>query len=84
MFGMSGLNNTGLLTKVWGIPEKQTDSSFTLNDGSGPVLCKLPNGMAFNQSWQFISVVGISSCYKTSDGLMPVVLIRSASDITAL
>lgn len=63
VYGGVGLNNIGLLVRVCGKPTLISDSDFLLDDGSGPVLCRLPSGVEFDKGWGFVVVTGISSCY---------------------
>lgn len=77
-YGMKGLNNIGLLVKTWGAFAMTDDTSFTLDDGSGsPIACLVEPGVALSSTWQYASVLGVSSMYKVADGVYsPKVLVR--------
>ena len=68
--GGCGLNNIGLLVKTWGRFTKTSDTTFTLEDGSGIVLkCIAPSGVPLNESWTYVAVTGVSSCEKVDEEL---------------
>lgn len=62
VFGGSGPNNIGMLVRIYGRLTPCDDGNFFVDDGSGPVLCRLPKGTEFDPSWEFAGVTGISSC----------------------
>lgn len=79
--GGSGLNNIGLLVKIWGWPFLINEKSFLLNDGSLSVLCTVPKGMELNPSWQFVEVTGISSCYYNGTQVERLIRVRDIQPI---
>ena len=80
--GRSGVNNIGLLVKTWGKFTKTSDTTFTLDDGSGVnVKCIAPSGVTLNSPWVHVAVTGMLSCEKVGSDLHR--LIR-ATDITPL
>jgi len=82
--GGFGLNNIGLLVRIWGRFIYVDASSFLVDDGGGtPVKCVVPEGVTLDPAWQYVGVTGISSCYKSGDDLMPLLRVRDASDIGA-
>jgi hypothetical protein len=84
--GASGLNNMGLLVKIWG-SVVETDSSvpptwFKVDDGSrsARVKCLLPTGVSAPSG--FVKLTGISSCEDDESGnLSRVLRLRAAGDI---
>ncbi|MCE5200209.1 MAG: M12 family metallo-peptidase [Armatimonadota bacterium] len=80
----NGLNNIGLLVKIWGRFVKLDASTFTLDDGTGQnIRCTVPTGTVLNTRWRFISVVGVSSIYRPDSlTLQPSVLVRDISVIS--
>ncbi|MBI2843133.1 MAG: S8 family serine peptidase [Armatimonadetes bacterium] len=87
--GGIGLNNIGLLVRIWGKITAYDASSFTIDDGSSisgtPLQVKAicPDGVAIPQSGVF-SVVGISSLEIVGDNAVPVLRVRKAGDIQPL
>lgn len=88
--GMEGLNNLGLLVQTWGRSVKAGSGYFVLDDGSGMELgdpehpgvrVELPIGVAFPPVGSFVTVTGISSCYRSGEHLYRRVLPRSSEDI---
>ncbi len=63
VYGGTGQNNIGLLVRIWGKFTPINKYSFLVNDGSGPVLCQVPDNVDLDPDWQFVRVTGISSCY---------------------
>lgn len=76
-----GLNNVGLLVKVYGHCVKLNDTTFTLNDGSGTIRCIIENGNAACENWQYVVVTGISSILNYDGQNRSVVLVRSVDVI---
>jgi hypothetical protein len=91
----SGLNNIGLLVKVFGTIT-QTDPSgnyFYLEDGSGirdgtltgqeeNVGVRVASPLGSHSSGQFVTITGISSCFRGDDGkLRRLIRVQSGSDI---
>jgi hypothetical protein len=74
VYGGVGLNNIGLLVRISGKPTPLNETDFLLDDGSGPVLCRLPSGIYYDKCWGFVVVTGISSCYY--DGMIVRILLR--------
>lgn len=83
--GAVGLNNIGLLVTICGAFTKTSDTTFTLDDGSGvDVKCIVPEGITLNPLWTYASVVGISSCEKIGDDLHRLLRVRVVDAITPL
>ncbi|MEN6582141.1 MAG: hypothetical protein ABFD54_06790 [Armatimonadota bacterium] len=78
-----GLNNIGLLVRVWGKFAYVNPTTFTVNDGSGTLECVVPSQVTLNQSWNYVGVTGISSTKQTTSGLMPQLRVRQQDDIVA-
>lgn len=59
----TGLNNVGLLVKVYGKYQSYPrPSTFTVNDGSGVyVKCMYPSGMFIDPGWKYVCVTGVIS-----------------------
>ena len=75
--GASGLNNIGLLARVWGWFAYVDSSSFTLDDGGGiPLRCVVSPGMTVDPDWGYISLTGISSCEKNGGDLLRLIRVR--------
>ncbi len=77
---VSGLNNIGLLVRVWGQVKSVDAQSRTLviNDGSGQdIECTWVDNISIDPGWTYVTVTGISSCRKEGDELRPLVLIVS-------
>ncbi len=76
--GGVGVNNIGLLVKVWGKFDKIDDTTFQIDDGSGRhIRCKVNAGTTLDERWEYVTVEGISSIYKDDDSLyIPLVLVR--------
>lgn len=80
--GGVGLNNIGLLVRVFGRFERLDNSTFTIDDGSGvSVRCTVPAGVYLNPNWNFVTVTGISSCRMAGGALERLVLVREQNDI---
>lgn len=68
----AGLNNIGLLIKTWGKFRKLSDTTFSIDDGSGsPIQCTVPTGTFLYSGWQYVVVTGISSISKYSATTYP-------------
>ena len=75
--GSIGLTNIGLLVRTWGGYRQVDATTFTIDDGSGPVLCRIASGTVLSSAWQKVTVTGISSVYKyNSVTYLPMVLVR--------
>ncbi|HOK55275.1 MAG TPA: hypothetical protein PKV43_12480, partial [Armatimonadota bacterium] len=82
--GSVGLNNIGLLVRVFGKVTASEAGEFTITDGYGPVKVVLPPGVTVLTSERVI-VTGISSCTQGTDGkLVRTIRVRGESDIKPL
>jgi len=82
-----GLNNIGLLVRVWGkIVERDSGSPvtwFRIDDGVGvKVKCVVPLGIKVEPSWVFVAVKGISSSEMVGAELHRLIRLRDQADIT--
>ena len=67
-----GLNNIGLLVKIWGKYQQVDATTFTVDDGAGLfVRCTVPSGTFLNSGWQYVMVTGISSLYMFNSSTYP-------------
>jgi hypothetical protein len=82
--GGKGLNNIGLLVRISGAYTWGNSTTFTVNDGSGPITCEVPSDVSIEQSWHFVSVTGISSVAVDGALLHPKLRVRDLSDITVI
>ncbi|MDO8588602.1 MAG: hypothetical protein Q7T82_16360 [Armatimonadota bacterium] len=82
--GGQGLSNTGLLVRMCGRFVKTSDTTFTLDDGSGPVKCTVPNGIVLQPGWQYVCATGISSCENVGGVIRRLIRVREQADIVAL
>ena len=73
-----------MLVTIWGQYTMVNLTTFTVNDGSGPVTCVVPSGVSIQQDWNYVAVTGISSV--TIDGalLNSTLRVRDAGDITVI
>lgn len=75
--GSFGLNSVGLLVTTWGHFEKLTPATFTLDDGSGPVVrCIVKPGVTLSSAWKYLTVTGICSMYADVVAYPPAILVR--------
>lgn len=81
--GGTGLNNVGLLVRVAGIASPSGEREFTVNDGGRALKCRVGAGMNRPESG-FVAVTGIVSLELEGTRIVPVILVRDASDITSL
>jgi len=82
--GSVGLNNIGLLVRVFGKVTASEAGEFTITDGYGPVKVVLPPGVTVLTS-ERVMVTGISSCTQGTDGkLVRTIRVRGESDIKPL
>jgi hypothetical protein len=88
-----GLNNIGLLVRIWGRVTWADGDSFYLDDGSGfddgnpavpGIRVLLPQGAAPPSPGEHVSVTGVSSCYASGGDPLRLIRARSASDIAPL
>jgi len=82
--GSSGLNNIGLLVRVWGRVAADSLRSFFVDDGAGVKVKVIlpPSGVGLPDPLTFVGATGISSCYSDGSDLLPCVLVRDPSDLT--
>lgn len=81
--GTAGLNNIGLLVRVWGSFARLDATSFVLDDGSGLFIrCTAPDEVYLDSRWQHVSLTGISSMYKFNNVVyLPNILVRDAEGL---
>ena len=84
--GGAGLNNIGLLVRVWGSIKEIDPSSpaawFILDDGSGHATkCLVPSGVEIDPTWRFVTVTGISSCETVDRKICRTIRVRDQADI---
>jgi hypothetical protein len=80
-----GLNNIGLLVRVFGKVAEAGGNWLTIDDGSGtPVKCILPWLAAVPVPGDCVTVTGICSCERHGDEIRPMIRVRSATDVTQL
>lgn len=80
--GSSGLNNIGLLVTTWGKFAKTSDTTFTLDDGSGVMLrCVFAEQDMPEPTPTYAVVTGISSCEKVGEELRRLLRVREQADI---
>ena len=90
--GAYGLNNIGLLARVWGKYTKLDATTFTVEDGSTTdglptlVKCIVPSIVYLSDTWSYVVVTGISSCEKEegSGNLTRLIRVRKQDDIVPL
>ncbi len=80
-----GLNNIGLLVRVWGrVTEIDPEGAwFIIDDGSVPAKCLVPDGVTIDPGWDYVAVTGVSSCEVSSGDVNRVVRVRQSSDIVS-
>ncbi|MCL4553298.1 MAG: hypothetical protein M1305_07100 [Candidatus Marsarchaeota archaeon] len=79
-----GLNNIGLLVRVWGAVERNADGCF-LDDGSGRLIrLILPEGVVVDPDWSFVSATGISSCERIGNEIHSVLRVCGLADVLPL
>lgn len=80
--GGLGVNNIGLLVKVWGRVVSADSTSFLIDDGSGVTArVAIRQGMIPPPAGQLVAVTGVCSLQPGSGRLL---LVRGAADIVAL
>ncbi len=82
--GGVGLNNIGLLVKVFGRFTYVDSNTFLLDDGSAQVKCAVTPDITIDPSWQYVVVTGIVSCIRDQQGIHPQLIVSSVEDISAL
>ena len=86
--GGIGLNNIGLLIRIWGrvsdVDSAETPTWFTIGEPpQNPVLITLPSGVIAPNLSDFVAVTGISSLYDDGNGnLLPKIKVRKQEDIS--
>ncbi|MBI2841963.1 MAG: NPCBM/NEW2 domain-containing protein [Armatimonadetes bacterium] len=65
--GTSGLNNVGLLVKVWGLVSHINPTRFAVDDGSGELIVQVQSPSDLPAAGSYVTVTGISSCEKVGD-----------------
>lgn len=79
---MAGLNNIGLLTRVYGRVRFIDASTFALKDGSlSELTCVSPSGVTVDPNWDFVSVTGVVSCYKSGSNIFPCLRVKKPLDL---
>lgn len=62
-----GLNNIGLLIQTWGSFTKTSETTFSLDDGSGsPITCVVEPPLTLQSQWQYASAIGVSSLFRAN------------------
>jgi hypothetical protein len=88
ILGKAGLNNIGLLVKTWGtvtgIDQSPTPLYFSVTDGYDVLQVDLATGATLPAEGDYVSVIGISSCYADGDYLRSRIRLRSAVDLVNL
>ncbi|MBI2843314.1 MAG: chitobiase/beta-hexosaminidase C-terminal domain-containing protein [Armatimonadetes bacterium] len=82
--GGTGLNNIGLLVKVWGTATRDpvNTSRFKITDGTGAdVTVETPGGVMRPLDSVYVSVTGISSCEKVGSEIRCLLKVRDSGDI---
>ena len=76
-----GASNTGLLVRVWGrvVTLDPEVGEMVIEDGSGALRCVFESPVAPGPSWSHVLLTGVSSCYRTDDGLKAQLLVSSAA-----
>lgn len=80
--GGTGLNTVGLLVRVWGRTADVDSSGFVVTDGRSTVRCALGGADSLLSAGDFVAVTGVCSVEQTAAGLAPMLVLRSAEDIT--
>ena len=78
---VTGASNTGLLVRVWGrvVTLDPEVGEMVIEDGSGALRCVFESPVAPGPSWSHVLLTGVSSCYRTDDGLKAQLLVSSAA-----
>ncbi len=80
--GSHGLNNIGMLVRVWGRVKSidTVDRTMVIDDGSGVDLrCAWWDGVTINPDWDYVTLTGVSSCEWTRGQLTRLLLTVSAA-----
>lgn len=82
--GGIGVNNVGLLVRIWGGFAYVDEHSFTVRDGTGYLItCIAPSGVTIDSHWSFVGVTGVSTCQNMSGSILPVIRVRDQNDIAS-
>ncbi len=90
---ITGLNNIGLLVRIWGKVTWANGDSFYIDDGSGGddgdpevtgIRVLLPDGVDLPSVGDRVSVTGVSSCLASGGAPRRLIRVRAASDIIPL
>lgn len=79
--GGSGLNNIGLKIVAVGRFERVTDRIFRIDDGWGAVECEIIGSGVVDPAWEYVAVMGISSCKSDGSKLNKRILVGNSEDI---
>lgn len=79
--GGVGVNNIGLLVRLFGRITGSDATSFTLDDGGVPVKCLLPSGASLDSASTYASVTGVSSCESVNGNMQRLLKVRNQADI---
>lgn len=79
--GGNGLNNIGLLIQTWGRVVAAEAGYVQIDDGSGPVTVDTTGLAVQPHQGSYVSVIGISSLYRSGSDHFRLVLPRNASDV---
>jgi hypothetical protein len=83
--GGVGLNNIGLLARIWGKFTYVDSVTFLLDDGSGqPAKCTAPPGVTLDPAWDFVTATGIVSCRIEGQDVVGILKLRNQADIEVL
>ena len=86
-----GLNNIGLLVTIWGKVTWAGSDAFIIDDGSGSrfgdptapgVRVLVPPAVSVPAVDTWVSVTGISSCYRVDEAVYRLLRVRKPADIT--
>ncbi|MGQ9455068.1 MAG: hypothetical protein ACUVRS_09125 [Armatimonadota bacterium] len=93
MFVVPGLNNIGLLVRVWGRVTAAQTGYFYLDDGSGlddgdpqtlGIRVQLCEDCEPPDTGSWVCVTGVCSCYSVEGNLFRLILVNSPDDILRL
>jgi hypothetical protein len=82
---VEGLNNIGLLVRVWGTVTQDNEGGYFLDDGSNlHVKIILPPGVAIDSVSKLASITGISTCVKDGEEIKRAIRVRTQEDVISL
>lgn len=93
LLAVQGLNNIGLLVRVWGRVTGAQANFFYLDDGSGlddgdpqtpGIRVQLSDGCESPDVGSWVCVTGVCSCYSENGNLFRLILVNSPDDILRL